>query len=161
MADAELNISQRHYDIILTTPVPDADSFPEVTASVVQVAELLDEYVMLEDATADFDIEFTVAPLDDLLSVSRNKYTIEVTVGRNITAKQILNRIAADLVEIYDEQDSDYSDDMIDLQIALDLDSSQSDTLSPPRKKSKRKRRTKKKSKDTAQTELMFTTEET
>ncbi len=161
MADADLKISQRHYDILLTTPAPNADSFPEVTASVVQVAELLDEYVILEDATADFDIEFSVAgALIPSVSKSRSGYTINVGLNGDVTPGQILNAISSDLVEIYDEQDSEYEDDLLDLQIALDLDSSQNITLTPPpppRKKSKKKR----KSKDESQTELTFFIEET
>lgn len=154
MPDPTHRLSQRHYALTLQVPKPADDATPELTEVIDEVAVALDEYVMSEDISADVDIEFITRPgLVDLISTIRDGYTLSVVVeGPTIDASLILNAIASDLVDMYDEMDVEYTDDIDDFLIYFDLDSSES--ISTPVKKRPKRKKPKKTKLEETETQL-------
>jgi len=141
MAETTHKISQRHYTLTLSVPSPDEYPQPELTKAIDDVAVELEGYVMDEDISADIDIEFVVdvAALIPYIETKRKGYTLTVELGGSVDASQILSAIASDLVDMYDEMDVDYTDDLVDFQVYFGLEPSQSIPKSTKTKRPRKK----------------------
>ena len=105
-------ITQDHYDvslrIVTSGPIDDA---------VVEVKDRLEAYVDLEDATAEFRIEFQGGASRN--TVSRSDYVVTVNCKDDVGAERLITLLAPHLVEIYDEMDSDYDSDVTELLLDM------------------------------------------
>jgi len=144
MSDPTHTLEQRHYTLTLNVPDDSVDPLPDLTRAIDEVAVALDGYVMDEDISANIDIEFTVQDgLVPNINVSRNGYTLSVTLGGPVSASQILSEIASDLVNMYDEMDIDYTDDLYDFQVYFGIGpavSTSTEKKKSPKKPKKAKR---------------------
>jgi len=124
-----MKITQNHFDVILDLS---GDGSAE-EAVVDEIAQRINEYIELEDISADYSIGFSKG---DAFSVVRDGYTFDVTLESTTTPDDVLDAIAGDLVEIFDEMDSDYDDDVYELRFGMEIDSSRTSaprTPPPPR----------------------------
>lgn len=144
MSDPTHTLEQRHYTLTLSGPTDSADPLPDLTRAIDEVAVALDEYVMDEDISANIDIEFTAEDaLVPNIKVFRNGYTLSVTLEGPISASEILSAIASDLVNMYDEMDVDYTDDLYDFQVYFGIGpavSTSTEKKKSPKKPKKAKR---------------------
>ena len=106
------SIAQDHY-----TVTSDLSNAGPIAALVRGMAGRLREYVETEDATAQFTIAFKGGASRN--SASRRGYTIEVLCTDTATADQIFKLIAPHVVDIYDEMDSDYDEDVYSFLVEI------------------------------------------
>ena len=99
-------LTQVHYDITFE----EIDSDPNLDNHVLDFAERLSDYVDVEDATAEFTINFVGGA--SKLNRSVSGYTITVNLPAKTTSQKIIELLAPTLVKFYDEMDSDYEADV-------------------------------------------------
>ena len=119
-------VNQRHYVVEILD-----DQSNTISPIVDEVGVRINEYVEMEDVTADFDIDFVFDPTG-AFDVTRSEYEITVTLTGTQSADDVLDAIAGDLFEMYDQMDSDYDDDVYDLRLDLDINTSRPGPPPPP-----------------------------
>ena len=106
------SITQDHYTV--TSDLSNAGS---ITALVRGMAGRLREYVEAEDVTAEFTITFRGGGSSN--RASRRGHTITVLCADTATADQLFKLIAPHVVDIYDEMDSDYDEDVYSFLVEI------------------------------------------
>lgn len=112
---ATAKIIQQHYNVSCEISSDATNNFRKTIET---IAQMIEEYVELEDATADYTISFTIGPS---FSATRRGSTLSVVVQQMQQPSVIVKQLAPYLIDIYDEMDSDFTDDIYDLESALDL----------------------------------------
>jgi hypothetical protein len=103
-APSSATITQAHYDVSYRIGNPGA-----LDAVVEAMAQRLQNYVELEDATAEFKIKINEGSSN---KASRSGYTIKLTCTSSAQPSTLFKILAPHIVAIYDEMDSDYDEDV-------------------------------------------------
>ena len=103
-APSSATITQAHYDV--SYRIGNSGALDSVVEA---MAQRLQSYVELEDATAEFKIK-----IDEGASnrASRSGYTINLTCTSSAQPSTLFKILAPHIVAIYDEMDSDYDEDV-------------------------------------------------
>lgn len=99
-------LTQNHYDVTFQ----EISSDPNLDNHVLDFYERLNDYVDMEDATAEFTIDFVGGA--SKLSRTVSGYAITVKLPTTTTSQKIIQLLAPTLVRFYDEMDSDYEADV-------------------------------------------------